>query len=242
MICILIVDDQSIIRHGLKSLLELQEDLTVVGDAGNGQEALEEIASLQEKSQQPDVVLLDVRMPIMDGVATTQEITKNFPEIKVLILTTFDDDEYISQAMNYGAKGYLLKESPPEDLAMAIRVVNKGNTYMGSGLLEKILHRSRSSPCNASAKPKSPQPPNLIPAIPIQLTELTPREREVLNLIAQGANNREIAQKLYISEKTVKNHVTSILSKLNLRDRTQAALLVNQTKIFYRQDKYFNKD
>ena len=227
MIRIFIVDDQSIIRHGLKSLLELQEDLTVVGDAGNGQEALEAIASLQEKSQQPDVVLLDVRMPIMDGVATTQEITQNFPEIKVLILTTFDDDEYISQAMNYGAKGYLLKESPPEDLAMAIRVVNKGNTYMGSGLLEKILHRSHST----SAKPNPPQASNSIPDLSLQLTELTPREREVLNLIAQGANNREIAQKLYISDKTVKNHVTSILSKLNLRDRTQAALLVNRVKL-----------
>ena len=227
MIRIFIVDDQSIIRHGLKSLLELQEDLTVVGDAGNGQEALEAIASLQEKSQQPDVVLLDVRMPIMDGVATTQEITQNFPEIKVLILTTFDDDEYISQAMNYGAKGYLLKESPPEDLAMAIRVVNKGNTYMGSGLLEKILHRSPIT----SAKPKQPQPSNSILDIPLQLTELTPREREVLNLIAQGANNREIAKKLYISDKTVKNHVTSILSKLNLRDRTQAALLVNRVTL-----------
>ncbi|MDJ0631634.1 MAG: response regulator transcription factor [Xenococcaceae cyanobacterium MO_188.B29] len=227
MIRIFIVDDQTIIRHGLKSLLELQEDLTVVGDAGNGQEALEEIASLQEKSQQPDVVLLDVRMPIMDGVATTQELTQNFPEIKVLILTTFDDDEYISQAMNYGAKGYLLKESPPEDLAMAIRVVNKGNTYMGSGLLEKILHRSPIT----STKAKQPQQSNSILDIPLQLTELTPREREVLNLIAQGANNREIAKKLYISDKTVKNHVTSILSKLNLRDRTQAALLVNRVTL-----------
>jgi DNA-binding NarL/FixJ family response regulator len=217
MIRILIVDDQTIVRHGLKSLLEIQEDFTVVGDAANGQEALQIIASLGQQSQLPDVVLLDVRMPVMDGVATTQELKNDYPEIKILILTTFDDDEYISQAMNYGAKGYLLKDSPPEDLAMAIRVVNKGNTYMGSGLLEKMLQHT-------------PQPEVANLAIAKQLAELSPREQEVLNLIAIGANNREIAKKLYISEKTVKNHITSILSKLNLRDRTQAALLVNQVQ------------
>ncbi len=218
MIRLLIVDDQTIIRHGLKSLLELQEDLTVVGDAANGQEALDVIASLQQQSQLPDVVLLDVRMPVMDGVATTIEFKKHYPEIKILILTTFDDDEYISQAMNYGAKGYLLKDSPPQDLAMAIRVVNKNNTYMGSGLLEKMLQHTT-----------QPEVANV--AIAEQLAELSPREKEVLNLIATGANNREIAEKLYISEKTVKNHVTNILSKLDLRDRTQAALLVNQIQI-----------
>jgi DNA-binding NarL/FixJ family response regulator len=218
MIRLLIVDDQTIIRHGLKSLLEIQEDLTVVGDAANGQEALDLIASLQQQSQLPDVVLLDVRMPVMDGVATTIELKKYYSEIKILILTTFDDDEYISQAMNYGAKGYLLKDSPPEDLAMAIRVVNKNNTYMGSGLLEKMLQHTT-------------QPGVANVAIAEQLAELSPREKEVLNLIATGANNREIAKNLYISEKTVKNHVTNILSKLNLRDRTQAALLVNQIQI-----------
>jgi DNA-binding NarL/FixJ family response regulator len=217
MISIFIVDDQTIIRHGLKSLLEIQADLTVVGDAANGQEALKAIASLQQ-SQLPDVILLDVRMPVMDGVATTIELKKHYPEIKILILTTFDDDEYISQAMNYGAKGYLLKDSPPEDLAIAIRVVNKNNTYMGSGLLEKMLQHTT-----------QPEVANV--AIAQQLAELSPREKEVLNLIAAGANNREIGEKLYISEKTVKNHVTNILSKLNLCDRTQAALLFNQVKI-----------
>jgi len=215
MISILIVDDQTIIRHGLKSLLEIQPDLTVVGDAENGQEALKAIAALQENNQPLDVVLLDMRMPIMDGVATTKQISQRFPDLKVLILTTFDDDEYVSQAMNYGAKGYLLKDSPPEDLAMAIRAVSRGNTHLGPGLLEKILQKSTSSE-------------NSIPVIPSQLAELSPREREVLDLIANGANNREIASQLYISSKTVKNHVTSILSKLNLRDRTQAALLANQ--------------
>jgi DNA-binding NarL/FixJ family response regulator len=215
MISILIVDDQSIIRHGLQSLLEIQPDLTVVGDAENGQEALKAIANLQENNQPLDVVLLDMRMPIMDGVATTKQISERFPDLKVLILTTFDDNEYVSQAMNYGAKGYLLKDSPPEDLAMAIRSVSRGNTHLGPGLLEKILQ-----------KPTFTE--NLIATIPAQLAELSPREREVLDLIANGANNREIAAQLYISSKTVKNHVTSILSKLNLRDRTQAALLASQ--------------
>ena len=216
MIKILIVDDQTIIRHGLKSLLELQPDLTVIGDAANGKEAIAEI-DIRQSSQLPDVVLLDVRMPIMDGVATTKELNQNYPQIKILILTTFDDDEYISQAMNYGAKGYLLKDSPPEDLAMAIRVVNKGHTYMGSGLLEKILPQPSAPKSNIDVAQK--------------LAELSPREREVIDLIAKGANNREIATKLYISEKTVKNHVTSILSKLSLRDRTQAAVFLTNLQI-----------
>ena len=144
-----------------------------------------------------------------------KELTLHYPEIKVLILTTFDDDEYISQAMNYGAKGYLLKDTLPEDLAMAIYAVNKGHTYLGAGLFEKISQR-----CSPTAPPSAD--------LARRLAELSPREQEVLNLIAQGANNREIATKLYISHKTVKNHVTSILSKLNLRDRTQAALLVSK--------------
>ncbi|NET38394.1 MAG: response regulator transcription factor [Cyanothece sp. SIO1E1] len=214
MIRIFIVDDQSVVRYGLKSLLEIQTDLTVIGDAGNGQDALAAITSL-EKSLQPDVVLLDVRMPAMNGVVTTQELSQRFPEIKVLILTTFDHDEYISQAINYGAKGYLLKDSSPEDLAMAIRAVNKGYTHLGPGLMQKMLQRS-------------PQPGLPMSSFPNQLEGLSLREREVLNLIAKGINNREIAAELYISEKTVKNHVTSILSKLNLRDRTQAAVLANQ--------------
>ena len=215
MIRLLIVDDQAIIRHGLRSLLEIQSDLTVIGDVANGQEAMSFISSLQQKSELPDVVLLDVRMPIMDGVATTKELSQHYPEIAVLVLTTFDDDEYISQAMNYGAKGYLLKDSPPEDLVLAIHAVNKGHTHLGPGLFEKALNHT-------------PEKTKADAVVCDRLAELSPREREVLNLIAVGANNREIAQKLYISEKTVKNHVTSILSKLNLRDRTQAALLVSR--------------
>ena len=213
MIRLLIVDDQTIVRHGLKSILELQADLTVVGDAANGEEAIKAIALLAQQDRIPDVVLLDIRMPIVDGVATTKELCQLYPAIKILILTTFDDDEYVAQAMNYGAKGYLLKDSPPEDLALAIRSVNKGHTHLGPGLFEKALGYT---------------PEVEIASVAGQLDELSPREREVLNLIAAGLNNKEIAKKLYISEKTVKNHVTSILSKLDLRDRTQAALLATK--------------
>ena len=218
MIHLLIVDDQTIVRHGLKSILELQSDLIVVGDAANGEEAINAIAKLAQQDRIPDVVLLDIRMPIIDGVATTKELCQLYPTIKILILTTFDDDEYVSQAMNYGAKGYLLKDSPPEDLALAIRSVNKGHTHLGPGLFKKALGYTPEVEITSS--------------VAGQLDELSPREKEVLNLIAAGLNNREIAKRLYISEKTVKNHVTSILSKLNLRDRTQAALLATKLTPF----------
>jgi DNA-binding NarL/FixJ family response regulator len=214
MIHLLLVDDQIIIRHGLKSLLESKPDLQVVGEAENGQQALDVIESLQETSLQPDVVLLDVRMPVMDGVAATEQICQRFPRPQVLILTTFDNDEYVSQAMRFGAKGYLLKDTPLEDLAIAIRAVHQGYTHLGPGLFEKALVHQSTSHCLHST-------------IPPELGNLSPREREVLRLIACGANNREIAQGLYISERTVKNHVTSILNRLNLRDRTQAALFAS---------------
>lgn len=210
---ILIVDDQIIIRQGLRSLLELKSDLEVVGDVENGRVALELIELLQGTPKQPDVVLMDVRMPVMDGVAATQEISQRFPEIRVLVLTTFDDDEYVTQAMRFGAKGYLLKDTPSDDLAIAIRSVDRGYTHMGPGLFEKTLDRA--SKTDSQIK------------LPAVLTELSPRELEVLKLITLGANNKEIAEALYISERTVKNHVTSILSRLNLRDRTQAALFAS---------------
>ncbi|NJK49758.1 response regulator transcription factor [Candidatus Gracilibacteria bacterium] len=210
---ILLVDDQIIIRQGLQSLLESKPDLAVVADAENGQQALNILESLQETPQKPDVVLLDVRMPIMDGVAATRQICQRFPGTHVLILTTFDDDEYVSQAMRFGAKGYLLKDTPSENLAIAIRAVYQGYTHLGPGLFEKAF----STPSTSSVPVE----------VPPQLVELSPRELEVLRLIASGSNNREIAEKLYISERTVKNHVTSILSCLKLRDRTQAALLAS---------------
>jgi DNA-binding NarL/FixJ family response regulator len=213
MIRILLVDDQSLIRQGLRALLELDAQLQVVGEAENGQTAIQLVKTLYATSLQPDVILMDIRMPIMDGVAATREICQEFPQIKVLVLTTFDDDEYVTAAINNGAIGYLLKDTPSEELAIAIRAVDKGYTQLGPGIVKKLLHKF--------------PPATLIQSPPSTLQELTPREMEVLRLIATGASNREIAQKLFISEGTVKNHVTNILNRLNLRDRTQAAIFAN---------------
>jgi DNA-binding NarL/FixJ family response regulator len=210
MIRLLLVDDQTIIRQGIKSLLESQPDFEVVGEAENGKQAISQVEALQ-----PDVVLMDVRMPIIDGVAATKVITANFPSVKILILTTFDDDEYITQGMRFGAKGYLLKDTPLEALANTIRLVDSGHTHLGPGLFERIMNPTLEA---TSAK---------IFTLPPELEELTPREKEVLQLIASGASNREIAESLFITERTVKNHVTSILTRLNLRDRTQAAIFAN---------------
>jgi DNA-binding NarL/FixJ family response regulator len=213
MIRLLLVDDQTIIRQGLANLLNAQHDFTVVGDAENGQYAVEQVAALYATPRQPDVVLMDVRMPQVDGVAATKQICDEFADVKILVLTTFDDDDYVQQAMRYGAKGYLLKQTPIDELAMAIRSVHQGYTHLGPGLFEKTL----ASPIVASPSE----------ALTAQLATLSPREQEVLKLITNGLNNREIAQALFISERTVRNHVTRILSQLGLRDRTQAALLAN---------------
>ncbi len=206
MIRLLLVDDESLIRRGLKALLKLEADLQVVGEADNGQTALAQVEALQ-----PDVVLMDIRMPVMDGVAATKAITERFPQTNVLVLTTFDKDEYVTQALLNGAAGYLLKDTPSEEIAQAIRAVHKGYTQLGPGLGKKVITQ-----ISTSVKPS-----------PEGWDELTPREQEILQLIATGASNKEIAQTLFIAEKTVKNHVSSILSRLNLRDRTQAAIFAN---------------
>jgi len=216
MIRILLVDDQIIIRQGLRSLLESQADFQIVGEAENGKTAIALVAQLDDTPEQPDLILMDVRMPVMDGVAAIKKLTEQFSSIPVLVLSTFDDDEYITQAMQFGAKGYLLKDTDIEEIAAAIRTAVKGYTQLGPGLFQKFL--------TTSAQHQYP----LSQELATSLQALSPREKEVLSLIAQGANNKEIAQKLYISERTVKAHVTSILSQLNLRDRTQAAILATQ--------------
>ncbi len=202
---ILLADDQSIVREGLASLLALQPDLEIVGEAENGKIAVEQAEALQ-----PDVILMDLRMPIMDGIAAIKILTQRVPKSKILVLTTFDDDELVTQAIANGAKGYLLKDTPSNELAQAIRTVNQGYSQMSPGILAKALQPATIS------EPQS----NTNSAI----TELTDREQEVLELIAQGCNNREIAEQLFITERTVKNHVNHILRTLDLRDRTQAAI------------------
>ncbi len=206
---VMLVDDQQIIRQGLKTLLDLEEDIAIVGDADNGEAALTQLAQLARTNQLPTVVLMDMRMPVMDGVAATGAIATQYPSIQVLVLTTFDDDDLIAQAMAVGAKGYLLKDTPSEELAQAIRSVAKGYSQFGPGILEKMLAGQQQSEVD----------------IPEGFDELTPREKDVLRLIGTGANNREIAEALFLSEGTVKNHVTKLLGRLGVRDRTQAALL-----------------
>ena len=207
---VLLVDDQALIRQGLKTLLELEPDLHIVGDGADGQSAVELVQALR-----PDVVLMDIRMPGMDGVAATRLIHRQFPTVKVLVLTTFDDDDYVSEALRVGALGYLLKDTPSEELAHAIRAVHKGYAQFGPGIFQKVMSHVPTPP------------PSPVKSVPSGVNELTKRERQVLALIAQGASNKEIAQELYISEGTVKNHVTNILGRLEVRDRTQAAILAN---------------
>lgn len=220
MIRILLVDDQTIIRQGLKSLLESQADFEIVGEAGNGKNAIALVEELQNTSQQPDLILMDIRMPVMDGVSATQKLVKKFSSLSILVLSTFDDHEYITKAMQFGAKGYLLKDTPLEEIADAIRAATKGYTQLGPGLFQKFIAQSDRSQSNIPQE------------LSVAFQSLSPREKEVLSLIAKGANNKEIAQELYISERTVKAHITRILSQLDLRDRTQAAILATQYELF----------
>lgn len=215
MIRVLIAEDQEIVRRGLKTLLTTKPDLQVVGEAENGQRAIQLIESLQAQFLPPDVVLMDIRMPVMDGVEATSLICQQFPGTKILILTTFDDAKYVSEALRFGAKGYLLKDTPAEELAEAIRSIHKGYTQFGPGIVEKMM-------ANVSVM-ETDKPQELPPG----MTELTAREKEILIMIAKGASNREIAQAVFLSEGTVRNHISNILARLNLRDRTQAAIVAN---------------
>ncbi len=211
MIRLLLVDDQDLIRRGLCALLSTDPNLEVVGEAKNGQEAVTLAATLK-----PHVVLMDVRMPVMDGVAGTHEICQRFPAIKVLILTTFNDIDYVTRALQAGASGYLLKDTPFEELTQAIHLIHKGYTQIGPGLDTRVLAQPSTSELSGDSK---------------TWALLSEREKDIVCLIAQGYNNREIAQSLHLAEKTVKNYITNILSQLNLRDRTQLAIAALQSGI-----------
>lgn len=215
MIRVLLVEDQEIVRRGLKTLLETKPDLQVVGEADNGQRAIEQLEALHTMSLPPDVVLMDIRMAAMDGVKATQLICQQFPGTKILILTTFNDTQYVAEALRFGAKGYLLKDTPAEELATAIRSIHQGYTQFGPGIVEKMIAQVPTIE------------PNRHIETPPGLKELTPREREILQMIATGASNREIASILFLSEGTVRNHISHVLTRLNVRDRTQAAIIAN---------------
>jgi DNA-binding NarL/FixJ family response regulator len=204
---VLLVDDQKLMREGLRVLLELEPDLEVIGEAGDGQAALEQYASLR-----PDVVLMDIRMPGMDGVEATWRLRERWPEARVVILTTFDDDEYIFEGLRAGALGYLLKDGSGQELAEAVRTVAAGGALVEPSVARKVLAEfARLAPPGRPPGEGLPEP-------------LTEREREVLRLLSRGLSNREIATRLSLAEGTVKNHVTGILQKLGVRDRTQAAV------------------
>ncbi len=213
MINILIADDQDLFRQGLATLLNLEADLQVVGQASNGQEAIALAAQLQ-----PDVILMDMRMPICNGVAATAQIHQQYPWMRILVLTTFDEDELIWKSLRAGALGYLLKSTPSDRLATAIRSLQQGYSQLGPTIAPKVF-----------AQMNAPPTPEGSDSLSDSLVEkLSQREQEVLRLIGSGYNNREIADRLYLTEGTVKNHVTQVLSKLQLRDRTQAALWIQQ--------------
>ncbi|MEA5572857.1 response regulator transcription factor [Calothrix sp. UHCC 0171] len=209
MIRLLLVDDQSLVRQGLKAILSLETDLEIVGMAENGEEAIAQVEALQ-----PDVILMDVRMPVMNGANATRIICEKYPQMKILVLSTYDEERDVSDVIRAGAKGYLLKDMPSEELVNAIRCVNSGYAQLAPGLLERIVNKT-SSPVNTSP---STSPP---------LTELTTRELDVAKLVATGATNQEIAEQLYISESTVKTHINSIFHRLNLKNRAQLAIYAN---------------
>jgi len=214
MIKILIVDDQRLMRAGLRTLLDMEPDLEIVGEAEDGLIALEQYAAVL-----PDVVLMDIRMPNLDGVQATQRLRQRWPEARVIILTTFDDDAYVFDGLRAGALGYLLKDVSGEELAEAIRKVAGGGALIEPSVARKVL-------AEFARLAEPVQPP--VERLPVPLSE---RELEVLRLLAQGASNKQIASRLYLAEGTVKNYISTIFDKLGVEDRTQAALKARQMRL-----------
>lgn len=204
---ILLVDDQALFREGLRTLLSSQSDFHVVGEAGNGEEAVR----LAERDR-PDVVLMDLRMPVLDGASATRRLHANHSHLRVIVLTTFDDDETVFDGLRAGAVGYLLKDTPSDRLFEAIRAAARGESFLQPSIAAKVVAEFQ----RLGAAPRRPAADLVEP--------LSERELEILRYVARGASNREISASLVIAECTVKNHVTSILGKLGVADRTQAAL------------------
>jgi DNA-binding NarL/FixJ family response regulator len=210
---VLIVDDQALVRAGFRMILEAEEDIEVVGEASDGAAAVAEAQRLR-----PEVVLMDVRMPEVDGIeATRQLLGQGGPTTKVVMLTTFDMDEYVYEALKAGASGFLLKDVPPEQLVAGIRAVASGDALLAPSVTRRVIEEFVR------------RPPSSVRTLPSRLTGLTARELEVLKLIARGLSNAEIATQLFVSETTVKTHVAHVLMKLGLRDRVQAVVLAYES-------------
>jgi DNA-binding NarL/FixJ family response regulator len=203
---VLVADDQAMVRAGFAALLDAQPDIEVVGQAAHGGEAIA-LAAVHR----PDVVLMDVRMPVLDGIAATRQVLVDTPGARVLVLTTFDVDDYVLDAIRAGASGFLLKDAPPDDLVAAVRIVARGDALLAPSVTRRLIERLAVGPA-------------AVPASPSALPELTQREREVLVEVARGRSNQEIAATLVIAEQTVKTHVSRVLGKLGLRDRAQAVV------------------
>jgi DNA-binding NarL/FixJ family response regulator len=209
---VLVADDQSMVRAGFRMLLSGEEDIEVVAEASNGLEAVDKAARFD-----PGVILMDIRMPELDGLQATRRILAADGTARILVLTTFDLDEYVYEALRAGASGFVLKDDPPEQLLAAVRIVAGGDALLSPAVTKRVIKKFTRSP--------RPEPPK-------ELDDLSEREREVLRLIARGFSNAEIAQELYVSDTTVKTHVTHILKKLSLRDRVQAVVLAYEAGLF----------
>ena len=223
---IMIVDDQTLVREGLRKLLELEPDFEVAAMAADGEVALALVERLYAQSTPPDVILMDIRMPRVDGIAATRAIKQRWPGAHIVILTTFDDTELIHAGLRAGALGYSLKDITSEELAMTVRTAARGQVLLQPDIASKVfsaLAPARPSPPASNFSTGSASTPMYIdPTTSVE--QLTEREREILALVARGASNRQIAENLYLTEGPVKNHMSNILSKLGVRDRTQAAI------------------
>jgi DNA-binding NarL/FixJ family response regulator len=208
MTTVLIADDQALVRVGLRKILEVEPDTDVVGEASDGEDAVREARRLR-----PDVVLMDIRMPVLDGIEATRRIVAAQPDAKVLVLTTFGLDGYVFEALRAGASGFMLKDAPPEEIAAAVRIVAAGEALLAPAVTRAVIEEFAR---------REPPPP--APTRPVALAGLTPREREVFELLARGHSNGEICEQLVVSEATTKTHVARILQKLGLRDRIQAVI------------------
>jgi DNA-binding NarL/FixJ family response regulator len=208
---VLIVDDDDLMRAGLRGVLSSDPGIEVVGEATDGRDAV-----YRTRLQSPDVVLMDVRMPDLDGIAATRELLGAFPEVRVVIVTTFEQDDYIFGALNAGASGFLLKRTTPEELVAAVHTIAAGDSLLSPSVTSRVIERMSQGPEPDASRDE-------------RLDELTPREREVLELVARGLSNREIAGALVIEESTVKTHVKRVLAKLGVRDRVQAVIFAYES-------------